>query len=777
MGLATLLENKLLREKWQSFLAPQIGYLFCNDQFAQTQEQPTMFPKANGEFKSLVDVATLSLAGLNEQFFASLAQLTIEPLACIRNIDSLNCRSQVKHKQQQLPKTADRPIPITLYHKVGHGTLYMYVLNPTLEGITRPQPAVNANGEVSATIPEADKQSICSLLIWRPHDHHEKVVRILIPGNCTQDDIIEGFETLVALSKVSSRVSRYAPKPRNSDESVPVDIVELDLLLSLPYPCTGENVDTLLKIREDEKGVKFQITSQTLGSLHGYRRSASVAPKVISRRQEQNHQQQQQQHSKHYQRQRSTTPSRFSRFRSVSPTSRTTVSRARGDQTSTQSVNTTAPIRSNHVVNKLVSTGSRTTSKATSQPQEPYEFQASNLQAKVLSRPPSSASSGDRRHRIGIVGTAILSPLSTTNRSIANSDPSKQESLPISKIQSSNRPSLLVRSHQHNINPQKKPHQTEQLIQSSAGKVFKSGKEFRKNTEASKSTKDKQDATQPRPVPRRVKKPEVHVLDIEATKVTDIGTEVEPTSLHIKEKNDVNEVQSFVKIPNSNIPQNETFKKEKFATVEIDNEANDMKNYELDNDDLSIRSITDEEVLKITQLIEEREKAVEALALSESKISSPAVEDSLATEIETDEDHSNSTLTDGDVEYKGSKRVTVGLTEMNLESDVVLLNIAVTATPTSPVPSVIIDDYETDRDLELEELEDEPEIAPPPPTPARPGSEEGEIQVHNLNFATETITALSKQQKQLQISLSKGISDELTEIHEDQKIIPGKKNN
>src|SRR5699024_12190294 len=56
-----------------------------------------------------------------------------------------------------------------------------------------------------------------------------------------------------------------------------------------------------------------------------------------------------------------------------------------------------------------------------------------------------------------------------------------------------------------------------------SGKVFKSPKEFRKSVEANKTTAQppaskeldikKADQSQPRPVPRRVKKPTVHVLD------------------------------------------------------------------------------------------------------------------------------------------------------------------------------------------------------------------------------------------------------------------------
>lgn len=75
--------------------------------------------------------------------------------------------------------------PLTLYHKVGHGTLEMYVLSPG-----------RANDEDS---------SVCVLLVWRPAKVSEPVTRILLPGSATQSVIFEGLKKLSHLSVLKSR--------------------------------------------------------------------------------------------------------------------------------------------------------------------------------------------------------------------------------------------------------------------------------------------------------------------------------------------------------------------------------------------------------------------------------------------------------------------------------------------------------------------------------------------------------------------------------------------
>ena len=239
-------------------------------------------------------------------------------------------------------------------------------------------------------------------------------------------------------------------------------------------------------------------------------------------------------------------------------------------------------------------------------------------QLKTISRPPSSASSGDRvPHRPTPVTkqtpAATKIPPTKTATSIRSSSVSKSKPLPpISKTENvtstTARPSLL-------------------LTQENTGKIFKSPKEFRKSSEANKTAlststvpkeqkHEKMDQTKPRPVPRKIKKSDANDLvqpelakqqepsqqreeSVDATKVlTDAGN---VTVLKTDEQ--ISEPDS------GSVPKNDIFQKalRKLSaekdTIEIKSSVYD------DSEDVSVRSTTDEEVLKITQLIVEREKA------------------------------------------------------------------------------------------------------------------------------------------------------------------------
>ncbi|KAI2801973.1 Methionine aminopeptidase 1B, chloroplastic [Blomia tropicalis] len=607
-GLSTLLENKVMRERWHSFKAPQIGYLFCNDQFAQ--------PETNGNDdrlkQPLLDVSTLTLTGLNVQFFESLKHLKIEPLACIRNIDSLNAssgsvvsRSRISGSRGGASVTSssgDRPIPITLYHKVGHGTLYMYVLNPTLEAISRPAMPINQSSTSSpsfstnATIPEADQQSICSLLVWRPHDSREKISRILIPGNCTQTDIIEGFDTLLATARGTRRVSRYAPKTQ--DDGTNVDIIELDLLLSHSWPCTGDDVERGLRKKETERSVKFR-TSGTIGSLHGYRRSASVAPKIISNRQ------QQKQQKIPLSRQRSTTPNRFSRFRSVSPTPNRVgmESRKRTETNTSTTTSSSTTITNSSTMHR---TPQSQTPKLVPIPRSEHLRTSKTATSSGGSRPPSAASSthnaklDSQQQRLNTNRSVKpIAPISTMKqRSSANQSTANVRSSSVargSKLQQQQQQQPQRSVTTSNVTPTttttnvtsstSKPFS---LVSSTSGKVFKSPKEFRKTLDSHKQSPPKGDTSsdkgkdireQPRPVIRPVvRKPEVHVLAQPDPNVGSDAQVAEPV-IHLDEMKSFPVLSHVADVPNYNI-------------MEIDNKSiniDDPKSYD-DIEDVSLHS-------------------------------------------------------------------------------------------------------------------------------------------------------------------------------------------
>merc|ERR1711874_913648 len=101
--------------------------------------------------------------------------------------------------------------PINLYHKVGHGKLDMYVLNPSKESrevkefLSRWSEDMGQLGSMKAGInvdgkelwlPIANLVSICALLIWQPANPNDTITRLLFPGSTPQNKIFKGLEKL-----------------------------------------------------------------------------------------------------------------------------------------------------------------------------------------------------------------------------------------------------------------------------------------------------------------------------------------------------------------------------------------------------------------------------------------------------------------------------------------------------------------------------------------------------------------------------------------------------
>ena len=111
---------------------------------------------------------------------------------------------ELSRKLGHTPHPLTRPLsgnlePINLFHKVGKGSLDMYVLNPVgdakemkdfLTQWGKRAPSFSqANG-----VPIPNCTSICVLLVVRPASPTEKVTRILFPGNAPQHKLLEGLE-------------------------------------------------------------------------------------------------------------------------------------------------------------------------------------------------------------------------------------------------------------------------------------------------------------------------------------------------------------------------------------------------------------------------------------------------------------------------------------------------------------------------------------------------------------------------------------------------------
>merc|ERR1711890_6427 len=103
--------------------------------------------------------------------------------------------------------------PINLYHKVGHGRLYMFVLNPSKDSkevkefltrwdektstgsLGRFKSGINVDGK-ELWLPIANLVSICALLVWHPANPNDTITRLLFPGSTPQNKIFKGLEKL-----------------------------------------------------------------------------------------------------------------------------------------------------------------------------------------------------------------------------------------------------------------------------------------------------------------------------------------------------------------------------------------------------------------------------------------------------------------------------------------------------------------------------------------------------------------------------------------------------
>ncbi|XP_050669595.1 titin homolog [Leptidea sinapis] len=166
----------VLRRKATANVYPQIGHFFCNLEERRGASSP------DGDKDG--DPLLVSLMQMGGDMMGDLRHINLKPQHCYRS-----------------------PDPVNLYHKVGHGTLDMYVLNPSkdskyvreflkewhnsehklFEGAT-------ASGPFNFPIPNL--VSICALLVWHPASPEDNITRIMFPGSTPQHKIFEGLERL-----------------------------------------------------------------------------------------------------------------------------------------------------------------------------------------------------------------------------------------------------------------------------------------------------------------------------------------------------------------------------------------------------------------------------------------------------------------------------------------------------------------------------------------------------------------------------------------------------
>merc|ERR1711972_797109 len=181
-GISAVLERKSV-----SPVYPQIGHFFANILETKKDKQKEKHDEEERD-KLLVNVIS-------------------EGNTMIENLRILNLKPQICFRDNICD-------PINLYHKVGHGKLDMYVLNPSKESrevkefmsrwnndgghLGSFKSGINVDGK-ELWLPIANLVSICALLVWHPANPNDTITRLLFPGSTPQHKIFKGLEKLKKL--------------------------------------------------------------------------------------------------------------------------------------------------------------------------------------------------------------------------------------------------------------------------------------------------------------------------------------------------------------------------------------------------------------------------------------------------------------------------------------------------------------------------------------------------------------------------------------------------
>merc|ERR1712203_815046 len=240
--------NAVLERKTVNPVYPQIGHLFAN-LLEPTKDKEREKSEDDDRDKLLVNVIS-------------------EGNTMIENLRILNLKPQICFRDNICE-------PINLYHKVGHGKLDMYVLNPSKDSrevkeflgrwndnsghLGHSKAGINVDGK-ELWLPIANLVSICALLIWYPANPNDTITRLLFPGSTPQHKIFKGLEKLKRLeclkqpvcSPSSIKESAYSKSGRCKNRGSPID----NTILEKKEKLTKRRLEKIKKEKDEREKEK-----------------------------------------------------------------------------------------------------------------------------------------------------------------------------------------------------------------------------------------------------------------------------------------------------------------------------------------------------------------------------------------------------------------------------------------------------------------------------------------------------------------------------------------
>ena len=234
-GLSSVIERK-----HSAHVYPQIGHFFCNLPEKRNNLSPI------DKDRSPLD---LDLIEEGSRMIANLKSINLKAQNCYRDIE-----------------------PINLYHKVGHGTLDMYIISPSRDSKevkeflhkwqNNDQKLFATKDSKEFSFPLQNNISICAMLVWQPANPDDNITRILFPGSTPDAKIFEGLEKVKTLEFLKHPVCTVkAITPSLSTSIISKKALKsgpLDKILSEGKPVKEKIMDIKRAVQPDNRTIEEQ---------------------------------------------------------------------------------------------------------------------------------------------------------------------------------------------------------------------------------------------------------------------------------------------------------------------------------------------------------------------------------------------------------------------------------------------------------------------------------------------------------------------------------------